>query len=383
MSDLPNTRHQKDMSGVNLPMPRPMPWAKVVVLTAIALVLLVIPFYGSPFWLSLGFTVAAFAIGAIGLNLLTGTMNLISMAHPFFMAVGALAYVVLASPPDEHFVGFGLPTVVAAIAAVVISGLCGMAFAPVASRLKGVYLAVASLGLVFVGQYILTTAEPFSGGVDGRAVPSLELFGLPLAYGATPIEVFGVPFGRLEWLWYIGLVALAVAALFSLNVLRGRPGRAMRLVADSAIAASVMGVHVSAYKGKVFFLSSIYAGLAGVLYGLAIGSISPEAFNMLLAFEFLAMIILGGLGSVWGAVAGAAIVTALPLLLQQASASIPIITTTGIWSAPNIAQYMYGIAVILVLLFKPSGLVGIARSITAAIARRRATQADPTTNIER
>ena len=344
-------------------------------LAVAAVVLLLVPIYLGTFWLQLGFSIFAVAVGAIGLNLLTGTTGQLSLAHPFFMAVGALTYVVLAGETSETsggtVIGLGLPPLVGMVGAVFLSGVCGLAFSPVSGRLRGIYLGMASLALVFIGQHVLNTAVPLSGGFNGRPTPPFELFGLKFDYSDSPVVILGVPFGRLEWLWYLGLVLLAAAFLFARNLLRSRPGRAMKLVADSELAASVMGVPVMAYKGKVFFLSSIYAGLAGVMYALSIGSIAPQSFAMDLSMQFLAMIVIGGMGSVGGAVAGAAFVMSLPLVIQNFSAYIPFLSTdSGGITAAHLAKYIYGAAVIAVLLFKPSGLSGIWQSAVETYRRK-------------
>ena len=349
---------------------------KPLVLLAVALVLIVAPLYVSAFWLQLGFTVCALAVGAIGLNLLTGTTGQLSLAHPFFMGVGALSYVVLSGESQETslgpIIGLGLPPLLGLIGGVLLAGLAGLLFSPMSARLRDIYLGVASLALVFIGLHVLNTVSALSGGFNGRSTPAFELFGLRFDYLDNPPVILGVPFGRAELLWYFGIILLVAAAWFARNLLRSRPGRAMKLVADSELAASVMGVPVMQCKGKVFFLSSIYAGLAGVMYALAIGSIAPQSFGMDLSLQFLAMIVIGGLGSVGGAIAGAAFVTSLPLVIQDISEYIPFVSNSpGGVSASHLASYIYGAAVILVLILKPSGLAGMWDSGIKAVGRWR------------
>jgi len=163
---------------------------------------------------------------------------------------------------------------------------------------------------------------------------------------------------------------LAIGWWFAHNVLRSRSGRAMRIVADNELAASVMGVSVQAYKGKVFFLSSLYAGMGGVLTAISIGSVAPGAFTFEVSLQYLVMIVLGGMGSVGGAVAGAAVVIALPILLQQYASGLPFLNASGGFTAAHLARYIYGAAVVAILLFKPSGLAGMARDVTGWFARR-------------
>lgn len=342
---------------------------RIGVAVAVVIVLLLLPLYASAFWLQLGFSVIALAVGAIGLNLITGTMGQLSLANPFFMAIGALGYVVLAGESDDALLGLGWPPPLAAIGAVVLAGVFGVAFSPVSARLKGIYLGMASLGLVFVSQHVLDSAVPLSGGFNGRSTPVFEIFGLRFDHDG-PV-VLGVQFGRAEMLWYLGLVVLAAAVYFAQRTLRSHVGRAMELISENEIAAAVAGVPVMSYKGKAFFLSSVYAGTAGVLYALSIGSIAPTSFGMDLSLEFLAMIVIGGMGSVGGAIAGAAFVASLPIVIQVFAGDVVIGATT--FSAAHIANYLYGLAVILVLLFQPKGLAGLVKRILHRFVRHSRT----------
>lgn len=347
----------------------PLKW---IILAALAVVLLIAPLYLSSFWLQLGFSVAAIGVGAIGLNLVTGAAGQLSLANPFFMAIGALSYVTLAgeSNPDKGLIGLGLPPLLAFVGAAALSGLCGLAFSPLSGRLRGIYLGIASLGLVYVAIHVFNTATAFSGGYNGRTTPPFSMFGLSFGNSDNPLVVLGVPFQRNEMLWYLGILVLSFAAWFAVNVLKGRPGRAMKLVARSELSASVISVHVTATKGKVFFLSSVYAGVAGVLYALSIGSIAPQSFGLELSLQFLAMIVIGGMGSVAGSIIGAAFVMSLPLILQVVASDLPIFSLS--FSSSHLAKYIYGLAIILVLIFKPAGIIGIWESIVAALKRRRA-----------
>nr|BFE77435.1 hypothetical protein GCM10020093_000360 [Planobispora longispora] len=141
--------------------------------------------------------------------------------------------------------------------------------------------------------------------------------------------IAGVPFGALERLWFLGIVLLLGAGLFARGVLRGRPGRAMNTIRDHEIAAGVMGVPVARYRAGVFVLSSMYGGLAGVLIALVFQQTVPDYFGLLLALSYLAMIIIGGLGSVAGAVIGAVFVSMLPRLLTRYSDALPLIVQPG------------------------------------------------------
>ncbi|MEV4875299.1 branched-chain amino acid ABC transporter permease [Streptomyces cyaneofuscatus] len=331
-----------------------------------SVLLLALPFYLDRFWLQAGLFAMAAAIGAIGLNMLTGATGQLSMGHAFFLAVGAYSYCILAgesSTENGHsLTGLGLPTWLAAILAVLLAGAAGGLFSPIAGRLRGAYLGIATLALIFIGQHVLFNAGSLTGGYNGRAVPPLSLFGF--TFDDTEVVVAAVPFGSSEKLWYVGLAALLLSALFARGVLRGRPGRAMNAIRDHRIAAGVMGVPVARYRAGVFVLSSMYAGLAGVLLALVFQRTVPEYFGMILSLEYLAMIVIGGLGSVAGAVVGAFFVSLLPQVLTHYSDSLPLVSAPGTGGlAPGEAsRYLYGAAVVAVVLFLPGGLarLGIA-----------------------
>lgn len=345
-----------------------------------SVLLLALPFYLDRFWLQAGLFAMAAAIGAIGLNMLTGATGQLSMGHAFFLAVGAYGYCILAgesSTENGHtLTGLGLPTWLAAILAVALAGAAGGLFSPIAGRLRGAYLGIATLALIFIGQHVLFNAGSLTGGYNGREVPPLSLFGF--TFDDTDVVVAAVPFGSSEKLWYVGLAALLLSALFARGILRGRPGRAMNAIRDHRIAAGVMGVPVARYRAGVFVLSSMYAGLAGVLLALVFQRTVPEYFGMILSLEYLAMIVIGGLGSVAGAVVGAFFVSLLPQVLNHYSDSLPLVSAPGTGGlAPGEAsRYLYGAAVVAVVLFLPGGLarLGLARPRLGAGRKRRVTR---------
>lgn len=340
---------------------------KPALLLAGLVVMLLVPIYVEEFWLRTGFAVFGAAIGAIGLNLLVGTTGQLSLAHAFFLAVGAVTYTFVAGEPGgvaTEVGGLGWPPLVGMVLGVLLAGLAGLLFSPVAARLRGIYLGVASLGLVFIGIHLLNTWEYVTGGFNGRVVPDFSLFGFEFSSTGSYLAVLGVPFREAERLWYLGLFLAIAAYWFARNLLRSRPGRALQTLRDSEVAASVMGVNVQGYKARVFLVSSMYAGLSGVLLALSIGSIAPESFGLLLSFNFLAMIVLGGLGSVGGAALGALFVSALPLVFQRYADIIPLVSASR--ADPGIApgeaaRFLYGLAIIFIILYEPGGLAGLAR----------------------
>jgi branched-chain amino acid transport system permease protein len=339
---------------------------KPILLVVALVVMLALPLYVEEFWLRTGFAVFGAIVGAIGLNLLVGTTGQLSLAHAFFLAVGAVTYVFVSGESGgiglADLSGLGLPPILGMIAGVLLAGLAGLLFSPIAARLRGIYLGVASLGLVFIGQHVLNSWTSVTGGFNGRSAPEFSLFGFTFGNTDPDLFIMGVPFRESERLWYLGLALALAGYVFARNLLRSRPGRALQTLRDSEVAASVMGVNVQRYKGRVFLVSSMYAGLSGVMYALSIGSIAPESFGLELSILYLAMIVLGGLGSVFGAALGALFVSALPLVFQRYADAVPFVGGPGEGglAAGEAARYLFGLAIILVILFQPAGLAGLA-----------------------
>ncbi len=338
-------------------------------LPLLAVVLCLPPFYLDAFWLRIGLFSMAAAIGAVGLALLSGTAGQLSLGHAFFLAVGAYGYAWFAGEP-----GPGLPPALAALLAVLLAGAAGGLFSPVAGRVKGIYLGIATLALVFLGHHVLLTADSVTGGFNGRSVPPLTLGGFTFGADDGELTVLGVPFGAEERLWYLGLALFAFTWFTARGLLRGRPGRALAALRDSETAAAVMGVDVARHRSAAFVVSSMYAGLAGVLLALAFRRVVPDYFSLALSVDYLAMIVIGGLGSVAGAAAGAVFVTGLPLLMTRYADQLPLVTAPGSAEGTvgptEAARYLYGAAIVLVLLYAPDGLHGLARRARDRVRRR-------------
>jgi branched-chain amino acid transport system permease protein len=324
-----------------------------------------LPIYLESFWLQTGLFAMASIIAAIGLTILVGTAGQLSLAHAFFVAVGAYGYCFLAGqqvPGVDGPAGLGLPPLPALIGAVLLAGLAGALFSPISGRVRGIYLGLASLGLVFLGQHLLQNATGITGGYRGVAVPPFSLFGFSFSNTSPDtLVILGVPFGTLERLWYVGLVLVAAALWYGGNLVRSRPGRALATVRDSEVAAATNGIDVFRYKAAAFTVSSMYAGLGGVLMALTFGRIVPESFGFLLSVDFLVMVVIGGVGSVWGAAVGAVFVTALPLILNHYSGSLPLLAEPGSGGvgAAELSRLLYGAAIVAVLLFAHDGLAGL------------------------
>jgi branched-chain amino acid transport system permease protein len=340
-------------------------------------VLLLLPVFAEAAYLKLAQYVLIGAIGGIGLTLLVGQAGQLSLAHPFFLLVGAVSYAVLSGEPEDDLVGLGLPPAVGLVGAVLISGLFGLAFAPVAGRLRGIYLGVASLSLVFLGLYLGQSLEVLSGGTSsGRTPPTFELFGFAFANSQPAPTILGVAIQKQQRLWYLFLVLAVIAYLLARGAVRSRVGRAWRLVRDNEAAAAAMGVNVVRVKAGAFVVSSAYAGLAGVLTALWLDLVKPDEneftgnYSLTVAIAFLAIVIIGGLGSVPGAVLGAVVVYGLQQFFLLGANEFGWFADArfGGLTAVVLSAFIYGAAVVLVVLFEPGGAAGFGRRI---LARRR------------
>ncbi len=347
---------------------------------AAVLVAAALPLWLTDFWLQAGLFAMAAMVAAIGLTLLVGVAGQLSLGHAFFVGLGAYTYTLLAGEADDDYAGLGLPPVLALVAAGIVAGAAGAAFSPIAGRLRGIYLGLASLGLVFLGRHVWVNAESLTGGFNGRRV---EPFGVPgFSFSNRDpdyLAVLGTEFEGLHRQWFLFLGIVLVAGWFAAGVVRGRAGRAMAAVRDGEAAAGAAGVAVARVKASAFTLSSIYAGIGGALTALAFGRVAPDSFGLVLSVDFLVMIVLGGVGSVAGAAVGAAVVVVLPLVLTQYSAVLPFLSAPGSGGLDpaNLSRLLYGLAIVAVLLFLRGGLAGGFGRLRAALARRGADRPPP------
>jgi len=376
--------------------------AKRVMLGIFFLVLISIPFrvipglafLGQDDWLRLLSTTAVFAIGALGLNILTGLAGQVSLGHAFFMGIGAYTAVWLGGPVDGPLLGLGLPIWIWLPAAGIVAALIGVAVGPTAVRVRGLYLAIVTLGLVFIGEYVFRNWNSLTGGAQvGREFPSLELRlwkeEEPLFDFTTPASWFGVEVSGLAKTFFLLTLFAIVFTLLAKNLQRTRVGRAFMSIRDRDIAAEIMGVNEFAYKLLAFGISSFYAGIAGALLASFVSRAIPERWDLFLSVQFIAIILIGGAGTVTGALMGSAFVVLLPRIVQNSTlwlqslalegdgflstiANFFIATTpndfglvntfAGVGPGLSVAQLnlvIYGLLIIGFLIFEPLGLYGI------------------------
>ena len=328
-------------------------------LAGVALIILVA--FGLPFvltdnllqTLALGF---AFAIGALGLNIVTGLAGQVSLGHAFFLGVGAYTAAAISGDPDGRTIGFGITNILVWLpAAGLAAALAGVLVAPLATRLRGLYLAIVTLGLVFIGEHIFGEWSDLTGGSGvGREGAVPELFGYEFATDSTA-------FTSDQNFYLLMLVLLLVFALGARNLARSRTGRAFAAVRDRDMAAEMMAINLPRTKTLAFGISSFYAGCSGALIYSVIGFFEPTSFSLLLSVQFIAMVLIGGAGTVSGTILGAMFISILPTLTRELPAYFPFISVR-VTDTPNVFQLesvLYGLLIVVFLLFEPRGLFGI------------------------
>lgn len=332
-------------------------WALAVVIAVFAVG---VPLWVDGYWRSTFAFVLIAAIGALGLDVLTGRTGQISLGHAFFLAAGVYVGGYLGS----HYHLTAALWIPAAGAA---AGLLGAITGPAALRLRGLYLAIVTIGLVYIGYYILETWTSFSGGPGGESLPPVTFGSWNFANGVT---VAGRTFTRNECYYYLALFILVLAMLYVRNVGRSNLGRAMVAVRDRELVAAVIGVNVSRTKIRAFVISSVLAGIAGSLYGSFLSFAVPADWGLLLSIQYVVMIVVGGMASLWGPLLGALFVVGLPALLQNASTTLTFLSNNGAISPGNASQIVFGVFLVVFLLVEPDGVVGLVRRISRAVGRR-------------
>lgn len=311
------------------------------------LLLTVVPWLSSPYLLYIFNTIGIAAIAVIGLNILIGFTGQISLGHGAFFGVGAYAGAIFSS-------SFQISMILAIPAAGLTTAMVGMVFGVPSGRLKGLYLTIATLAGQFIIEYVLIQWDSVTMGTMGITLPQGNLLGLPLR-------------GDLGF-FYLIFLSLAGMIWIAVNLLRSRYGRAFIAIRDNDRAAEGMGIPIFRYKLLSFGISSFYAGFAGALWAFYMGSITTEPFNLGLSVEYIAMVIIGGLGSISGSVFGAVFITLLNEALRFMSDFLMnsgIVSRSGLNVAP-LREFIFGVAIVLFILLEPRGLAELWRIVRSS-----------------
>ena len=338
-------------------MSKSSPAARVALILFIA-ALAAFPFAASRFHLDVANQISLAVIGALALMLLTGYAGQISLGSAGLLAAGAYTVGALHQELDAAF-WITLP------ASALAGALLGLIFGLPSLRLRGIYLAVSTLALHYIVIYFGTEYETSVGYSSGVVIDPPLLAGYAIASARA---------------WYFILLAAAVLAFWlSLNLLRSKTGRAWRAIRVNETAAEALGIPVARYKLIAFVISSAMTAVAGALFGYYRGFVGADAFSILVAVQYAAMVIIGGMGSLLGAVLGAAFVTVLPYVIEYAIFLLPVgkdVETTLF--AVNYAAF--GLVTMLFLLVEPGGLVGLGERLFARLRALRPDAAKPATS---
>jgi branched-chain amino acid transport system permease protein len=304
-------------------------------LLLIALMAFPFVFQGSRYMLYVVNSVLIAVIAAVGLNILTGFTGQISLGHGAFMGVGAYA-------SGYFMIKLGMPFIACIVAAGFVTAIVGMIFGIPSLRLKGLYLAIATLAAQVILEFVFVRWRDVTGGSQGLMVP--------------PAAVGGITFNSDFKFYFLALGFTILAVMLAKNIIRTKPGRAFMAIRDRYISAEIIGIPIFRYKLISFGISSFFAGVAGSLWAHYLGIITPEHFGVMTSIQYLSMIIIGGLGSIYGSILGAIFMTLLPEALRLISGLFSDQYPLLIHIFGAIREGIFGLVIILFLIFEPDGL---------------------------
>jgi branched-chain amino acid transport system permease protein len=330
----------------------PTSTSRNVAIASVLLLLAVPPLFSwvgiSPYWLTLMIQIGYYGIAALGLNILVGFTGQISIGHAAFFGFGAFTSAYLSSK-------MGIPVFLSIPLSGMVTAAVGLVFGLPAARLKGLYLAIATLAAQYILLDFFSRAEWFTGGT----VPAL----------AEPFSIFGYTVQNDQQYFYVVVAYLVACFLLATNLMRTRDGRALVAVRDHYLSAEIMGINLTKYRTLSFGLAAFFAGIGGALYAHNQGVVSNEGFGIDRSILFLAMIIIGGLGSIMGTLMGTAFMVLLPEAMEGLTAMLRGTTLDQMLSfQTNIAflrEIAIGLVIVLFLMFEPDGLAHRWRQIKA------------------
>jgi len=315
---------------------------RYAMLVILAIAFIGVPMFAGDYWLTaILIPFLVFSLATLGLNILTGYAGQLSLGSAAFMAVGAVAaYNFQLRIP-------GMPMLLSFVLGGVTAALVGIIFGLPSLRIKGFYLAVATLAAQFFIPWLVTKVGWFSNYSASGVI------------SAQPIEILGVPFDTPLRKYLLVLAIVALLALLAKNMVRSAIGRAWMAVRDMDVAAEVIGIRILRTKLTAFAVSSFYCGVAGALYAFAyLGNVEPDGFNLELSFRILFMVIIGGVGSILGSFLGAAFITLTPIFLEvvlaELNAAFNLNLDPGVTSMAQLL--VFGGLIIFFLIVEPHGL---------------------------
>ncbi|MGA0611849.1 branched-chain amino acid ABC transporter permease [Caldimonas sp. KR1-144] len=309
-------------------------------IAALALALVAFPFLADEYWLYLACLIAINVASACGLNILTGYTGLVSLGQAAFMGLGAYTVAILQAR-------FGTPFWVNLFAAGTVAMIGGVLVGIPSLRVKGLYLAIATIAASVLAHFLFANLA-LTGGTSGLSV--------------QPASIFGIALDTSFKLYWLILPVTALMLLGAANLFRTRIGRAFIAIRDRDISAEVLGIPLLRYKLLSFGLSSFYAGVAGGLWAYFFRVVTPESFPLVMSIFFLAAIIVGGMGSILGAILGAVFMTLVPELLKLVVGWLPMSANATLILSP-VRTIVFGALIVAFLIFEPHGLAEMWRRV--------------------
>ena len=316
-----------------------------------------IPFILSNYWILLITTSLLIAIASWGLNIVSGYAGQVNLGHGVFVGIGTYVSSVLGGVATTSVIGYELDMVIWLPLSGLAATLIGIILSPVSARLKGLNLGLVTLALVFIGSHFFSNLKFITGGAGlGRKAAKLTFLGVDLESGLT--------FGNLiieknDVIYFFSLVLCILLGIGVKNISRSKIGRAFSAIRDRDIAAEALGINLFKYKMYAFGISSFYGGIAGSLLFTLSGGVEPGSFNLLYSITFVAIVIIGGVGTVLGPIFGACFFTMLPGIIQAALHALGIADSGFILNPAEIERIVFAFFIIFFLIFEPRGLWGI------------------------
>ncbi len=328
--------------------PAPNPRVETVAWILLAIAMALVPMFGSVYVMYMACLIAINVIATVGLNITVGYAGLLSIGHSAFLGVGAYASALM-------WLHLGTPLALNMVVGAAAAFAIGLVFGVPALRIKGVYLAIATLAAQYSLYFVFQQWTPVTGGDRGLSLPKIDVFG----------------FGDTGFYYVVVLVAL-LATLAARNLFRTRIGRSFIAVREKDYAAQVLGINVVSTKLIAFGIGAAYAGVAGALLAAFLRIVNPDQFTLVSSVFFLAAVVVGGRGSILGSILGAAFMTLMPEFLREIIAHLSVEGADMASLLSPLREIIFGALIVLFLIFEPRGLVGF---VQRAMGRAEAVDA--------
>ncbi|WP_416896848.1 MAG: branched-chain amino acid ABC transporter permease [Minwuia sp.] len=331
----------------------------------LGIVLVLFPFVAGSYYVGEANLWLIYSVAALGLMIGIGFTGMVSLGHSAFLGIGAYAH--------AYFMQEGVPFLVSLPLGALLAGIMGVVVGRPTLRMHGIYLAIATLAFALITQEVMSKWSAVTGGFDGLPVAAPKFLSIQAneIYGGEWFAVGGVHVGWAElWdpssLYFICLFVLAISALLAKNLLRSPTGRAFVAIRNSEISAQSMGIHLAQYKTTAFGISAFVTGLAGGLFAHQITHLAPDAFNIFLSIELLLICVVGGIGTIQGAMLGALFLIALRSFIPIARDGVTawfgdaemLSGIVRFVNAPGLEAGLFGLLLVLFIIFEPFGLYG-------------------------